>query len=86
MDFSYDFDGYEFEYSVDNETIESDMAEMYVEYYFGEMEDKELAYKIALNIIENEGYSEYWLDSLKENYENEASYQFYHNTNSRDRW
>ena len=71
--FSYVFGDYEeFDYEVDNEKVESELAEMYVDEYFKEIEDKEIAFVIAKRIIESEGYNENWEEVLKERFEYDA--------------
>ena len=71
--FSYVFGDYEeFDYKVDNEKVESELAKMYVDAYFEEIEDKEIAFIVAKRIIESEGYHENWDEVLKERFEYDA--------------
>ena len=71
--FSYVFGDYEeFDYEVSNEKVESELAEMFVDTYFEEIEDKEIAFAVAKRIIESEGYNENWEEVLKERFEDDA--------------
>lgn len=71
--FSYVFGDYEeFDYEVSSEEIENELAEMYVDEYFKEIEDKKLAFIVAKRIIESEGYNENWEEVLKERFEDDA--------------
>ena len=71
--FSYVFGDYEeFDYQVSSEKIENELAKMYVDEYFKEIEDKEIAFVIAKRIIESEGYNENWEEVLKERFEYDA--------------
>ena len=71
--FSYVFGDYEeFDYKVSSEEIENELAEMYVDEYFKEIEDKQIAFVIAKRIIESEGYNENWEEVLKERFEDDA--------------
>ena len=71
--FSYVFGDYEeFDYEVDNEKVESELAEMFVDTYFEEIEDKKVAFIVAKRIIESEGYHENWDEVLKERFEDDA--------------
>ena len=71
--FSYVFGDYEeFDYEVSSEKIENELAEMFVDTYFEEIEDKKVAFIVAKRIIESEGYHENWDEVLKERFEDDA--------------
>ena len=71
--FSYVFGDYEeFDYEVSSEKIENELAKMFVDTYFEEIEHKKVAFVVAKRIIESEGYHENWEEVLKERFEDDA--------------